>query len=755
MTEEQPISSDTESQQPTSFWTELKRRHVIRVAGVYAVVAWLIIQVADTTFESFGIPDWAFRFVVITLVLGFPVSLVVAWALELTPDGIKVTSSVQRNAPVAAASEAIVSKRRWLAVGFAAAVPTLIFGTLALVFYLRPGGDLPFVESTQDIAVEQSIAVLPLLNMSADPENGFFAGGVHEDILTNLSRIDGLKVISRTSAMRYINSELSLRDIGEALGVRYIVEGSVRRINNHVRVTVQLIDASADTHLWANNYDRELVDIFATQSAVAREISNSLHLEIQPDTVGILQGMPTHSVKAYDLYMKARSIDRSEAQSEATLIRQRELLEAALAEDPDFVEAWAYLNDIYDMCLETFNRLGWFAPRDGSREAAYRALHDKSLRALKKAVALDPDNVGTLIARASGIVGEGEINEIQEDFALHSAQRKQVMDRIVEEYPQNAMGWYILGWWYNLNAMDNAAAARAFKKALELDPLHARIVEGSLNFFRVAADEEMIGLLFERLAQIAPEKGQDKSLSRIQTGAIIYNLRNALVSTADESLIEIYASELTRKEAFFESEMQALFWRAQLWEIQNKLEALAGIKNDPVLTGSPHEGELQLYTWANALVARTLQIIDQPDSVDPIARRILRYESLAADRTGFAAVEVAYTMVQAYRILGDFDKARQWSDRLFDREDSHFDTWGGMALGALAEFDVDEAVSELLAREESAPERNTSDWFALMHITFRKIIVHPDMQAFYVKEGKWVDYLAERVPEYAKYRKID
>lgn len=187
--------------------------------------------------------------------------------------------------------------------------------------------------------VPASVAVMPFVNMSSHEENEYFAGGIHEDVLTNLSRIRDLQVKSRTSMLKYAASEMSLSEIGKEMQVDYLVEGSVRRIGNHVRVTVQLIDASNDNHLWANNYERELVNVFATQSALAREISNSLHMQIQPESVEELEGMPTASVKAYDLYIRAASIEKTEGETEENMIRRRAMLEQAVAEDPDFVEA--------------------------------------------------------------------------------------------------------------------------------------------------------------------------------------------------------------------------------------------------------------------------------------------------------------------------------------------------------------------------------------------------------------------------------
>ena len=219
-------------QKPTgfaAFWAELKRRHVVRVGIVYTIVGWLVIQVANATFEEFGIPLWAYRFVVLMVVLGFPISVVVAWAFELTPEGIKTTKVAQEGNDD---SESHAKKRNWFSLVFAAAVPTLIFGTLAVIFYFqaKPAQESqePLTNNLVTQSTEKSIAVLPLENMSPDPENAFFADGVQEDILTNLSKIQELFVIGRTSTLEYRATTKKLNVIAQELGVRYLVEGSVR-----------------------------------------------------------------------------------------------------------------------------------------------------------------------------------------------------------------------------------------------------------------------------------------------------------------------------------------------------------------------------------------------------------------------------------------------------------------------------------------------------------------------------------------------
>jgi TolB-like protein len=324
--DKEPSTGKPEASGLGKLWQELRRRHVVRVAIVYAVVAWLVIQVAATTFGSFGIPEWAFRFVVLMVILGFPLSLVVAWAFELTPEGIKTTKTARVTHPESHKDESHSKKRHWFSLGLAAAVPTLIFGVLALFFYIRSG------DVTQVSDGEKSIAVLPFSNMSPDEENAFFADGVHEDVLTNLAQIRDLLVISRTSTLRYRGSMKDLSEIGRELGVRYLVEGSVRRAGNRVRVTAQLIDANVDQHIWAQNYTRDLDDIFAIQAEIAQEIAGKLQAALSPEEVTSIERRPTENQEAYDFYLKGRQFGA-----------QISNLEKSVALDPGFAEAWAGL----------------------------------------------------------------------------------------------------------------------------------------------------------------------------------------------------------------------------------------------------------------------------------------------------------------------------------------------------------------------------------------------------------------------------
>src|ERR1700726_1016627 len=245
----------------SGFFEEVQRRKVYRVAAAYVIAAGFIIQIGSAIFPAWELPNWAFRLVVVLLLIGFPISLILSWAYDVTPQGIRAT----RTASVPGAH-----RRRNLIM----LVATGVVISAAAGFFLLP--------RAAPRKIDKSIAVLPFENLSDEKENAYFADGVQDDILTNLSKIGDLKVISRTSVMPYRGAPHSAREVGKALGVSTILEGSVRRSGNRVRVTVQLIDAANDEHIWANNYDRDLNDVFAIQTDLAKEIAGALQAKLSP-----------------------------------------------------------------------------------------------------------------------------------------------------------------------------------------------------------------------------------------------------------------------------------------------------------------------------------------------------------------------------------------------------------------------------------------------------------------------------------------
>jgi TolB-like protein len=282
------------------FFAELKRRKVYRVAVAYAVVSWLLIQIATQTFPYFEIPLWVGRLVIVLLALGFPVALLLSWAFDLTSKGVIRTDDVEETKVVPA--PAPISKTP---------------------------------------PPEKSIAVLPFENLSDDQQNTYFADGIQDDILSSLAKVADLKVISRTSVRQYRGGTRNIREIGDALGVAYVMEGTVRREANRVRINAQLIDARTDLHVWNDTYDREISDLFALQTELARRIAFALRANLSPQEKARLQTHPTSDLDAYDLFLRARDLFRWSGSGDPRENGERalKLLEEAVARDPNFALA--------------------------------------------------------------------------------------------------------------------------------------------------------------------------------------------------------------------------------------------------------------------------------------------------------------------------------------------------------------------------------------------------------------------------------
>ncbi len=722
------------------FWEELKRRQVVRVATVYVVVSWLVLQVADVTFENFDVPAWAFRFVAIVLALGFPISIVMAWALEVTPQGIRRTPSPETSAEQDAAVPGHAARRKRFSALFAAAVPTVLFGTLALVFYLqRDTADAPEPSSAP---AELNIAVLPLLNMSTMAENAYFAGGLHEDILTQLSRMEGFEVVSRTSVMPYFDSDKSLGAIAEELGADYVVEGSVRRIDDHVRVTVQLIQADNDRHVWADNFDREVRDEFATQSAIARDISQTIQRELRPDAAADTEGLPTHNVKAYDFYHQARAIFRTEIETEDGLARQRDLLAAAVEADPDFVEAWAELNSVLDAMIRNVRQMGWYVPEGADTDDVLAELRAETRRALDKAQALDPDNLQTLLAMAAD-----DEAELDADF---QAERKKTLDRILDEHPDSAMGWYLMGWWQH-QAGNSEAAEAAFRKSIELDPLNVHFVWGAVNHFAIYGEEEKTTALNERLVQISPEAGASTGFSDTDATLRLFNVLNTYISEPDPALLDRYGEILFDPEATFVTPLVQLAHTTFYWHFRNKPEEILALEDRTTLPASPTQFEVRLFNDVAITLAALHLLRGEEESARYFAREVLSTASLPQAEHPLNKDNNHSMFAGACAILGDLDCTQQWANRLMQERDEHYNPSGFEGFLALSLVDRERAVRLILEEKRTQPRWFGTDVIAAFQLEFRHLLLHPEMMAFYREEGKWMDYLAERVPEYAEY----
>ena len=319
---------------PTNFFGELKRRNVYKVAIAYAVVAWLLIQIATQVFPFFEIPNWAVRLVVLLLVIGFPIALILAWAFEITPEGIKRAEDVDLSQSI--------TRRTGRKLDF------LIIGVLLLVIavfaYQRFGPGQKVAVATP----EKSIAVLPFENRSEDRANAYFADGIQDEILTRLAKIADLKVISRTSTQHYKSAPENLSEIARQLGVAHIVEGSVQKSGDAVRVNVQLIKAANDSHLWADTFDRKLTDIFSVESEVAKAIADQLRAHLTGQEEQVIAAKPTDNVEAYDVYLRGLAYNLKPLNPANALGAQKHLREAVRL-DPKFALSWALLSRSEDV----------------------------------------------------------------------------------------------------------------------------------------------------------------------------------------------------------------------------------------------------------------------------------------------------------------------------------------------------------------------------------------------------------------------
>jgi len=364
------------------FFAELKRRNVIRVAGVYIVVGWLLVQVATALEESLGLPEWFDGTIVALLLIGLPVAVIFAWAFELTPEGVIRTEAVPEDKSITPETGRKLDFA--LSIAIVALIIVIVWQSSTTPEPAPAGQVVAEQAPAADAPGDASVAVLPFADMSASGDQEYFSDGLTEEILNLLVRADELEVVSRTSSFQFKNTTLGIPEIAAELNVRHIVEGSVRKAGDTVRVTAQLIDAVTDRHLWSNTYDRPLTteNLFAIQDDVANSIFEALG-----DELGLLGEIDlraertTDDVDAYALFLRARTL----YQARRDLDVVDELLAQAVAIDPDFAEAWAYRAPTQHLMYSY-----------GYTELPQRELDDRGLEYAQRALSMDPDNATAL-----------------------------------------------------------------------------------------------------------------------------------------------------------------------------------------------------------------------------------------------------------------------------------------------------------------------------------------------------------------------
>jgi TolB-like protein/Tfp pilus assembly protein PilF len=324
---------------PSNFLAELKRRNVYKVAVAYAVAGWALSQGIAQVFPVFGVPNWVVQLIVLLIVIGFPLALVLAWVFELTGEGLKRTEDADRARPRA-------KSHAWIYVAVVGAV--LSIG----LFFLGRYTAGPAQHAAVDTSVK-SIAVLPFENLSDDKQNAYFADGVQDQILTNLARVSDLRVISHTTVRQYKSGEpRNLRQIGRQLGVTHILEGSVQRAGDRLRIAAQLVDARTDSQIWAQTYDRSAADLFAIQTELAESIVSQLQAKLSPQQKAEIEQRPTQDLVAFELYLRAKQIVDSYLIADdvrAALVSALQSLDQAIKRDRDFVSAYCYIARANDL----------------------------------------------------------------------------------------------------------------------------------------------------------------------------------------------------------------------------------------------------------------------------------------------------------------------------------------------------------------------------------------------------------------------
>jgi TolB-like protein len=479
-----------------SLVNELRRRNVFKVGVAYVIISWLLAQVADLMLENFGAPDWVIKSFLGFLIIGFALALFFAWAFELTPEGVKRESEIDRSQSITTQTGRKLD--RSIIIVLAVALAWFAWDKFDLDNYedapqltstaTSQSGETPKPELPVTVAAAQSVAVLPFVNMSDDKENEYFSDGISEELLNVLVRVEGLRVPSRTSSFTFKNSNKKVTEIGKELKVDHVLEGSVRKAGDRIRVTAQLVDVNTDTHLWSETYTRKLDDIFAVQDEIAQAIVDALKITLTGVEEKSLTRRSTTNVQAYNKYLLGRHLwnQRSTESLRAATVPLQEAVEM----DPGFDEAWAALADAYALIPEYgAGSITEFVPL--GREAAEKALaiNPDSARALtaqayikamyeydisgamadlEKAMALEP-------GYATALQWYGELLAVQRNFdeALQRFQLASELDPLAPVIPLVA-GWILT------YTDKHEEALGYYQKALELNP-HMVVTIGNLR----------------------------------------------------------------------------------------------------------------------------------------------------------------------------------------------------------------------------------------------------------------------------------
>jgi TolB-like protein/Flp pilus assembly protein TadD len=507
----------------TGFFEEVRRRKVYRVAAAYIIAAAGIIQLGSAALPAWELPNWVLRLVIVLLLMGFPIALILAWAYDITAQGVRATpapalpgSHRRRNILMLAATGVIISA--------------------AAGFFL-----LPRVSAHK---CDKSIAVLPFQNLSDDKENAYFADGIQDDVLTNLSKIGDLKVISRTSVMPYRGKGSNVREIGKALGVGAILEGSVRRIGNRVRVNVQLINTETDEHMWAEDYDRDLTDVFAIQTDLAQQIVRELQAKLSPMEKARIERRPTENSEAYLAFMEGHEIFYRSDKFRSNTEKAEQLFEKATNLDPNFAGAFAALARAHEWSYRDFD------PTPARKE--------KARTAAETAIRLQPDLPEAHLAMGFYYYYcERDYQSALSEFAI----AKLSLPNSPEVYMAIGAIERRQGKW--------AQSTANLEKAASLSPKDAWVLKNLADNYYANKNFETADKIFDRAIEAAPNSLGARG-------------EKAMLAVAWKGDLSAMEKELAQVPPGVDPEGYVTFGRVELLILQRKFpEALAVVKQLP------------------------------------------------------------------------------------------------------------------------------------------------------------------------------
>jgi TolB-like protein len=520
-----------------NFFAELKRRNVYKVAVAYAVVGWLVVQISSTVLPTFHAPEWVVQTLVVLVAIGFPIALVIAWAFELTPEGLKRTEDVDLTA---AAQQP--RHRAWIFV-------VIIAGAMSLGLFFLGRITAPSKQSGVNEVSSKSIAVLPFDNLSEEKANAYFAEGIQDEILTRLAKIGALKVISRTSTAHYASSPQNLPEIAKQLGVANILEGSVQKARDTVHVNVQLIRAATDDHLWAESYDRKLDDIFGVEREVAQSIAAALNARLTGAEQQAIAEKPTANSAAYEAYLRGVALQGRVDDLTTNWSKSAEAFAEAVRLDPAFAVGWAQLCRQESLVYNVVNH-------SPDRQAAAR-------KALDNAMKLGPDLVETKIARgwyqcyveADYGAAKASFEEVRRQYPNNSSvsevlaavlrrqghwdESRRLFDQAIELDPRNVFllaNAALAG----LETRDPAYTQKYMRRALDLSPQNATLVAQLAVSYQMSGDIKQAQTVLD---SVQPRDGDTLYFGILAYNSILLHNYQPAIATLQSHLKNLQATD--------------------------------------------------------------------------------------------------------------------------------------------------------------------------------------------------------------------